>query len=479
MSNMVLNNRFVVFFVLCFLNCPVFLKAQSSIFSGVPDHASVAFLVRDLETGKDVARHNPRKALISASLMKLVTTATALDALGYDFLFTTRIWGRGDIANGILYGDIIIEGGGDPTLGSRYFPYQAPAKVIAGIKYMLENSGIYNISGNIYVDESYLSAPRFPSQRLWEDMANYYGAPPSAVTWRDNSFELVLQSPAGEGQLCRVVSVSPNTTNLLFDCRVRAAAHNKDSAYIYGYPGLKQWQVRGSMPAGREQFTIKGALPNPGLTFAREVADLFIKGGKPIVKMNLVPDWKNNAFLLWEMNSPPLADIVRETNQRSINLFADHLLVALGHTVADTIQCNWDNGIAFIEKYWQKKGGDYFFSMKDGSGLAPLNTLSPAFLVEMLDYMYNSSTVFPAFKSSLARSGISGTLKYMWRDPKLLGNIYGKSGSMRDVMGYAGFVFRPGKSPLAFAVLVNHHGLDNKDMRRIIEKGMSDLFKEI
>jgi D-alanyl-D-alanine carboxypeptidase/D-alanyl-D-alanine-endopeptidase (penicillin-binding protein 4) len=240
----------------------VFLLIGTSLFAqkpmnDLPEHASYSVLVRDLKTGKDVVSLNAEKAMISASLMKLVTTATALETLTPQFSFHTRFWIEGAVRDGTLHGNLIIEGGGDPTLGSENFEGQSPNVILAKIEALLEKERIKSINGKILFDESCYDPFRYPSKRLWEDMGNYYGAPPSALTWRDNSFEVVLKSPVTTGAVCEVVSVSPWAKELVFKTFVKAAPHRKDSAYIYGVSRLKEWQIRGSIPAGRNYFSIK------------------------------------------------------------------------------------------------------------------------------------------------------------------------------------------------------------------------------
>ncbi|WP_010420864.1 D-alanyl-D-alanine carboxypeptidase/D-alanyl-D-alanine endopeptidase [Anaerophaga thermohalophila] len=463
----------------CLLIFPLFsLTSRSQSLQGVPQHASVSALVKDLNTGRVIFKQNPNENLITASLMKLVTTATALDVLGKNYKFTTQFRISGEITNGILNGDLIIEGGGDPTLGSHYFPGQSPDSVLVNVDEFLKKKGIERINGRIVVDESYLQGSRFPSQRLWEDMGNYYGAPPAALSWRDNSFALVLQSPEEVGETCRVVSVVPYTSDLTFNCRVLSASHNRDSAYIYGLPGLDEWEIRGSIPAGRDRFEIKGALPEPGLTFASEVAGLLPgNNGIDIVKAGNA-EWRDNAQLIGQIESPPLSEIIMEVNRHSLNLAADHLLIALGKSENNTRESEWDRGIRVIRDYWKEKTGDYYYlGLNDGSGLAPFSTLSPAFLVEMLTKIYEEETLFATYKNSLSVSGRSGTLKYMWRKSHLAGAVYGKSGSMKDVLGYAGYILQENKSPLVFAVMVNHHGKKNSDIRDILEKWLEELYQ--
>lgn len=477
MSSMGLKNK--MFFQGFLITLMVFFvfRGQAQKPDGIPNYASMSAVIKDLSTQKVLTAYNPEKNMLSASLMKLVTTATALDLLGKDFKFSTRFWISGPVKNGILQGDLIIEGGGDPTLGSKYFPENYPDSVLLYVKEILDANGIKKINGKILVDESYLKGSRYPSRRLWEDMGNYYGAAPAALSWRDNTFNVVLKSPEKIGARCSVVSVSPPIDNISFDCQVIAAKHDKDSAYIYGLSGLDRWEIRGSIPAGRNHFRIKGAMPEPGLIFADEVGSLLDDGDNILIDKINNNEWRTKAQLIGQLFSPPLSDIVRAINHFSLNLAADHLLIAMGKTAKQEMLSDWDAGIQRIKNYWANKKKSYFLNIKDGSGLAPQSSLSPAFLVDMLSDIYSDSLRFDTFKNSLAVSGVSGTLKYIWNQSSLKGVVYGKSGSMKDVLGYAGYVFREGRSPLAFAIIINHHGMENKEVKKYIELWLEKMVK--
>ncbi|MFO8002268.1 MAG: D-alanyl-D-alanine carboxypeptidase/D-alanyl-D-alanine-endopeptidase [Marinilabilia sp.] len=475
---MVLKNRSFVLLLAGMLMLCRHAEGQDNGVSEIPSHASVSALIVNMTSGDHVFEISPARTLTSASLMKLVTTATALERLEPDHTFSTRFWATGPVENRILKGDLILEGGGDPTLGSRYFDENGPGKVLSQIETFLEKEGIEYIDGAILVDEHYLRGSRYPSRRLWEDMGNYYGAPPAALSWKDNTFKLELTSPSTPGEICHVASTEPHIPGVSFDCRVRAATHKKDSAYIYGVPGMPSYEVRGSIPAGRSSFIIKGAIPEPGLMLAGEVSDLFPEMEGVTVSKTDHQSWKKNARLLGEIVSPPLEKIIREINRHSINLAADHILVALGRAGSDTLSTDWDKGLRSIRDHWEKQIGDHYINIRDGSGLAPMNTLSAGFLVDMLHYMYQESPHFGAFKRSLAQSGGSGTLKNMWKEKGLKGRVFGKSGYMGDVAGYAGYVLRPGEAPLAFAFLVNHHGMEGAEMREIVENLGYEAFGE-
>lgn len=271
-----------------------------------------------------------------------------------------------------------------------------------------------------------------------EDMANYYGAPPAAVTWRDNTFELFLKSPDQIGSVCEVVRTDPVFSDIRFQSSVKAAASRKDSAYIFGYPGSTEWEVRGSIPASQSSFRIKGALPFPGIRLGEEVAALLSPGGKIDVKISSRPFNYDRLIKLTEIESPPVREIIQVVNQKSHNLLADHLFLAAGRT--ENTAYYWDVSRHHFEKFWEERLSLTPVRILDGSGLSPKNLVSADFMVGVLKFMYQSSN-FDLFRSSLAVGGQSGTLVHMWKAPALQGKVMAKSGYMEGTLGYCGYIY--------------------------------------
>lgn len=267
-----INTRFWFIYLLSFQFFAANLSSQSLeriTFSG----ASVSVLVTDSATGEVLIESRADDLFIPASMLKLVTTATALEILGSRHRYNTEIRYTGTVENSNLYGDLFVIGGMDASLGSDFFSQTKPQQIIEQVWSSIRERGIKSISGDVVVLESVLYEPRYPAGRLWEDMANYYGVPPSALSWRDNSFNLTLSSPKQAGQLCTIVNTEPKLPGIEFKSLVYSANHGKDSAYIFGYPGLDKWEVRGSIPVGRNAFVIRGAMPNPGMQFAIELVE--------------------------------------------------------------------------------------------------------------------------------------------------------------------------------------------------------------
>lgn len=439
----------------------------------IGDEASVGALCVNLTTNDTLWNYHSRQLLVPASVLKLVTTSTALEILSPKYQFHTRFCYSGDISDSTLNGNIIVFGGGDPTLGSSYFPGNSPDVVCSKVLAAIKAKGIKHIKGKILIDDTYFDNSGLPSARLWEDMGNYYGAAPKGLTYRDNTLAVYLSSPSTAGGKCKVVETIPQLPDITFDCEVYASDSSRDSAYVYGVDGLNQWRIQGSIPVNQSRFLVKAALANPEYVFGNDLKNAFKKAGIQVdggVEIENIGSQVVVGELLF-VDSPPLQDIITTINVNSNNLFADHLFLTLGKSKNN--HSGWDAGGLVVRDFWKKKlSTREAFVFKDGSGLSPNNTISAAALIDVLT-AESKSPYFSNFYASLAIGGEKGTLKNLWKEPEVKGRIHGKSGSMFGVVSYAGYFYNSQNELCAFAIIVNHALPSAKFVRGAIERLVS------
>ncbi len=446
--------------VLTILGCLLFqtIYAQSgpSLKGDALLNASQSVYVIDAESGH-VLLETPQVSLVPASVMKIVTTAAALEILGADFVFHTRlgITGKVNSETGLLSGNMVLKGGCDPAFYSGYFPehyrgtFQAWAEA-------LSKAGIKSIGGDFIVDLSQMNEPTIPGGWLWEDIGNYYGTGISALTYSDNYYNIHFSSPAESDKTVIVNKTDPLIDSLHLINKVVSSEVNRDLAFIYGAPGSLTQLVEGTIPKGRTDFVVKAAMPDP----ARIVANEFIK----ILKYNKIETSGKILFvnaptiepftLIAEKLSPPLHDLIVPLNKESINLFAEHLLREIGR--ARNGSPSLDKSLDALNKFWIEKG--IFlngFYPTDGSGLSRSNGICPRTLAEIFRYMHLSSNRDDFF-NSLPVAGQSGTLQSAFKGSKLENNLRAKTGSMTRVRSMAGiFTSQKGKKVI-FAVITNN-----------------------
>lgn len=413
-------------------------------------NASIGIHITDLETQKTIFGLNEEKMLIPASTLKLLTSATAIELLGSDYQFETRIGYSGMIENGVLNGNLILIGGADPTLGSEYFQ-DYYFDFLKNWSHKIKEAGIRKVKGDIILDGSVYDTERVPDTWIWGDIGNYYGAGPNAFTIYDNLFRITFRSPKKVGKLTKITAVYPKIKGMEIDNEVRSANSNSDNAYVFGGPLDKSRVIRGTIPRNRTAFTIKAAIQQPEEIVAKEFLKalandgIFVSGESKFEKVN-----EKKVKTLFIQESPKLAQIAEVLNHESVNLFAEHLLKQIA--VEKNGLGNRNDAIALLKEYWNSKGvsTNYLF-MEDGSGLSHFNAVSPAFFTQLLTYMAKNQ----AFINSLPLAG-EGTLKRF--DKKLFpGNVLqAKSGSMTRVRCYAGYLHCDSGKTLVFSFMFNH-----------------------
>jgi len=445
----------------------------------VNKHSNWGFFAQSVDNGSLIGSFNSDKSLTPASTLKVVSTMAALDILGDDYIYTTTLAYDGSIANGALNGNIYIIGGGDPTLGT-------PRKDIATYYKALLNKwiaavqalGIYKINGRIIGDARFFSEEMTPSEWIWEDMGNYYGAGSSGLSFHENRYDIIFDSGASEGKSTRLVNVIPEVPGVEFINRVKAGpAGSGDRAYIYGAPYSNIYHVRGTIPPSKSGFPVRGAVPDPAVFAATCLHNALKKAGISISEkatsirhLKLAKKMpKTTPKTFHTHNSPPLKDIVYWTNKRSINIFAEHILRTLGKSKYKVASI--DNGLKAVKNYWKNKNVDIgSLIMHDGSGLSPSNAISPKTLTNMLiHYRYNRG--YQAFYHSLPVAGNANDKGHLKSFMKGSGNkMHVKSGYIGNNRCYTGYIETQTQGLVAFTIMVNHYTCGNGTMKKKIEQ---------
>lgn len=439
-------------------------------------NAGIGISVSDVQTSEDIIRSEPQLSLVPASIMKVITTATALEVFGPDFRFSTTFSGLGTIKNDTLWGDLRIVGGGDPALGSIYFP-ENNQFMEAWIR-TIQNNNVKVIVGNLIIDASIYEPQSIPDTWTWEDIGNYYGAGASGISVYDNMYEIHLSSGKEEGLLTKVESINPEIPGLELQNEVVSSVLSGDQAYVFGSPMESRRNIRGTIPINKKDFVVKASVPDPAELLASEFMKKLAINGIMVSGTTKIEKVKNNqlhpAFLSVHQ-SPHLREIIKVTNYESVNLFAEHLLKHLGIRISGI--GNTNDGCKFVVQFWKEKGLDMTgFFMNDGSGLSRFNSVTSSQMVQILNYMKNKSAYSADFLQSLATAG-NGTLTVFSKDDFPDDCLHAKSGSMTRVRCYAGYLTTGSGRQLSFAIMLNNFSCSQKEATRKIEELLVDLKK--
>ena len=443
-----------------------------------PDYESaiVGIRIEDLKNDEIVFDLNGDKLLIPASTLKLITTATALEILGSNYRFKTLIGYTGKIKDEKLEGDLVVIGGGDPTLGSEYFESENFNPHFLDVwAEKIREAGVQKVNGNLVMDASIYDTEKIPDTWIWEDMGNYYGAGANAFTVYDNLFRINFSSPKRAGELTRIISIEPNIKGLEFNNEVISSDINKDLAYVFGSPLDKTRIIKGSIPKNRNSFIVKASIPKPEELLAEDLLKHLAQKGV-FVSGKIVFDKaaSSKINLIYINESPALSEIVKVLNFESVNLFAEHLLKQI--SAEKTGIGNRENSIELISEYWKSKGFPVEkLIMEDGSGLSHFNAVTPEFFVSVLKYMYHSENS-DVFQKSLPGAGdgtLTGFNKLHFPDE----SIKAKSGSMTRVRCYVGYLKTDSGKDFCFSVMFNQFIGSQSQIGNEIENILLDLRK--
>lgn len=471
----------IIFIIVLFIN--FFSRAAFS--GGISDEVKKIYALKGIEnaqwglsvkyvdSGKDLISLNQNQNLVPASILKIFVTAAALEYLGPDYSFKTKLYYSGEIKKGTLLGNIYIVGGGDPSLGSsRVLGALSFNKVFDKWTDSLKRVGIKRVKGCIYADDFLFSGLPVPGSWAWEDIGNYYAAWPSALSINDNIYKVYFK-PAGKvGGKADVIKIFPNVPKLKFTNFMETGPEGSgDNGYIFNMPKNYRAVLRGTIPLGSEKFSIKGAIPDPPI-FCAEYFKKYLKAQVISVKGKALRVLKQKRYsqkkLLTEIESPPLKNIVFAANKKSFNLYAETLLRHLA--VINGRKGNLDSGLYTLEKFLSSNGIDISeMKLKDACGLSRLNTVKAKNFTNFLIRIYNKK-YFDVFYNSLVspgERGATGHIKKFAIGTFLENNIRIKSGSLSGVRAYSGY-FRTKKNKLvAFTSIMNNYSIQSSEIDEI------------
>jgi len=454
-------------------------KVEKILNSKVFKPTNISFTAIDIAADTQVVNFRGDKMLIPASSLKVITTLTAIDKLGDDYTYVTRITHDGKIKkDGTLKGNIYIEGSGDPSLGStRIESILDFQQLLKHISKQIIDFGITCIEGKIIADESiYDSFPVSPSWQ-WNDLGNYYASGAWGINVNENLYHLYFHKRSVIGAQPQIKFHSPHIPNIEFSNELKVdSAHTGDNAYIFGGPYTYEKRISGTIPQGKTTFSIKGSIPDPPLFLAGQLAkqlkkeNIYSNGHETLYRSTKRKGSRKNIL---EIPSPPLEKLVELANEKSINIYCESLM----KTVAKESKMRGagGEGILAMQRLLTKAGVDISgLHMEDGSGLSARNNVCSRVLAETIS-AYVGKFGVDRMKKYLPRTG-EGTVVNMFAGTALAGRVWLKSGSMERVYSYTGFLINKKGNYISFSVISNGFTVKHKTMRPYLEKLITQLY---
>lgn len=419
--------------------CRAELASQIQAITTQAADARWGILVQTLEPQpQTLYAQNVDQRLIPASNVKLLTTAAALNQLGANFQIRTSVYQIPTSQQTTLR----VVGRGDPSFGDRQLQDLASQIAARGIRQI----------DSLLADDSYLRGVFVNPTWEPEDIQAGYGAPLNSLILNENAIGLTLipqslgqplavqwDKPT-EGEGWRIVNQSQTVAP--------SASEFLDVGRSLNQPVL---YVRGQLRVGSAAEPVAVSIPEPTQNFLDRLRQVLADQQISVQQAEVVQDARWSGREIAAILSPPVAELLVETNRQSNNLYAEALLRQLGVNQTTSLT-PLAAGINALRQDLTRLGVSSNYLLADGSGLSRQNAVSPRVLVELLSAMAASPNA-ALFRSSLSTAGISGTLRNRFQNTPVQGQLQGKTGFMTGVAALSGYLQT--RTPLVFSILVN------------------------
>jgi D-alanyl-D-alanine carboxypeptidase/D-alanyl-D-alanine-endopeptidase (penicillin-binding protein 4) len=435
--------------------------------------------VRYVDGGAVLYSRDPLKYFIPASNVKVFTTAAVLDRLGPNFRFETRLGYEGQLQeNGVLNGDLVLIGGGDPGLANNLD--SGPIfQHLDNLAREVERAGIRLIQGDVVGDDSFFSYA--PHGRGWnkKDLEYHYAPRVSALSFYDNLLNLVARPGRRTGQPIRLASYPSNSLFQLVNMGTTVADGPQATGYLYRSLGNHKAVIGGQIPVNSPGWTRRITMEDPALYTATLLRDRLrkrgIRVGGSVRSRHTAPTDGVETQEIYVHESPPLIEVIFRVNRESHNLYAEILLRTLGAVVKG--RGSDSGGLEVVYELLREAGVPLRLTdLQDGSGLSEQNLITPRAQSMLLKHVTGKS-FFPFFLGSLPVAGRNGTLRGRMGGTPAANRVFAKTGTLSNAITLGGYVQSRSSELLAFSILVNDHRFGHYNARRGIDQICSLLAK--
>jgi serine-type D-Ala-D-Ala carboxypeptidase/endopeptidase (penicillin-binding protein 4) len=461
----------------------ILAKLDSVVADTMLDNARIGIEIYDITSDSAIYNVDSDKLLMPASNLKLFTTAAALELLGPKFRFETKFWKVGDIGrDSVLYGSLVIAGGGDPLISGRFRNHMT--EIFDLWADSLISRGIKEINGMILVDSSFFAPPELGPGWSWDDLSYWYACPVTALAFNDNCIDLKFLPGKKVGEQAEII-FEPKTDFIQIEKNTTLTGPSGSDFSIdyYRAPDSKKVSFFGNISIddtiGRRDFL---SVNKPDLYCATILGNILISRGikvfsdyvnyyriPPIIFSPKIP------LFTWDSDSLPV--IINVINKNSQNLFAEMTLKTLGAKLGR--EGSFKGGCAVTDSFFRTIGiTSKDLAMYDGSGLSYTNQVKPDAIIKLLKYMHKSKN-YEVFYNSLGNPALDRSVRNRLKDIPGRENVRAKGGYIMNVSTLSGYLTGPKNGHLyAFSIMVNNYTCTEDDVVSWQDKLLTLLLKE-
>jgi D-alanyl-D-alanine carboxypeptidase/D-alanyl-D-alanine-endopeptidase (penicillin-binding protein 4) len=444
----------------------------------------IAARVDSLRTGETIYARNADKLVMPASNMKIVTMTVAAEKLGWDFVYTTHLDAIGPITNGVLRGDLVVTGGGDPTIVSHD---DGPAPLFAEWAAAVRKAGITRVDGRVLGDDSFFDRDEIGMGWSWDDLVFGYSAGISGLSYNENQVS-VRVAPAAAVGAAAVITLRPARSHgLNVINRVTTAARPADapandprlraSISYDRAPGSSDLIVSGTIPLGANPVSQDVAVPNPTQFFVTSLRDALIDEGIAVYgdageSRTAIEPTMGARTNIATRTSPPLSVIGGYFMKVSQNFVAETLLKTIGAVVKG--QGSTAAGRSVVQETLRSWGvPDDAIVMRDGSGLSRYNYVTTGAIVTMLTHMWKADALRGPFAAVLPVAAHDGTLSNRMKNSWLDSHVQAKTGTIANTRSLSGYLEAKSGERVVFSIIANHFTAPSAQIDAIAEKALA------
>lgn len=482
------------------------LQARITALLEPPKFAPARWGIRIItSTGRPIFERDVDKVFVPASNMKLYTTAATLDAFGPDFKFKTSVYAAGKIHRHTLKGNLLLYGRGDPNLSARFDrnaegqpnpldEFTAADKITAleTLAEQIQARGIKVIQGDVIGDDSYFATTGLGASWSWEDLQFYYGAAVSALTVNDNAVTFTVK-PAARAGLPPLITVQPVTSyvKIINHAITGNGSDGKTHIGIHRPLGSNEVEFFGTIPPTAKVFSDEIAIHDPARFAATLLKEALARRGIRVtgqvkrldaVARSKEPFDETRLSELAFIESQPLSTLLKVINKESQNLHTEMMLRQLGEQTRLELRgapreinvygrptSSEARGLDVLKQFLTKAGVDVStLSLRDGSGLARQDLLSPRATSQLLLFM-SQHPHFAVYRASLPVAG-DGTLRRRMKGTAAEGNVQAKTGSLMFVRALSGYVTTKRGQMLIFSFMGNNYTGAGADLTGVFDQ---------
>ena len=429
------------------------------------DRSLWSVLVRPISSTDNLFSLNAAKLVMPGSNMKILTLTAAADQLGWDYRYETKIVTTAPVDAGVLKGDVIVVGSGDPSISERSDEHG----ILQAMAQQLRDAGIHRIDGRVIGDDDAFDDRQLGDGWAWDDLPYGYSAAVTALEYNEGSVDLVIRAGSAAGDPV-TIQVRPDGGGLEIDNRLITVAESGTGMLtLERMPGSARLIVKGQIPAKAAPFVRTASVDNPTQFFVNAFRAALVAGGIEVGAGALDIDYvipkpdRSSARTLAVRRSPPLTELAMSMMKVSQNQYAELLMKTLGgrQAVADRLR---GLGIA-----------DDSYVIMDGSGLSRYDFATDETLVKLLQVFHERPADEAKFAATLPVAGRDGTLSRRLVGTPAEGKVRAKTGTSTAVRALTGYVDTAGGETLVFSIIANNFSLPVAQVDTAVDRALLRL----